>query len=64
MQLWVSKEAPEPQQCRNKRKMAVDYHFKAKNFELLNLKSFLCIQRNSLCIIEVTGAMWIIALGG
>ena len=64
MQLWVSKEASGPQKCRNKRKMAVDYDFKAKNFELLNLKSFLCILWNSLCIIEVTGAKRIIALGG
>ena len=43
MPIWVSREASGPQQCRNKRKMAVDSDFKAKNFELLNLKSFLCI---------------------
>ena len=43
MQLWVSKEAPEPQQCRNKRKMAVDKDFKAKKLKSLELKIFLCI---------------------
>ena len=38
MQLWVSKDASGPQQCRIKRKMAVDNDFKAKILKLLNLK--------------------------
>ena len=54
MPLLVSKEASGPQKCRNKRKLAVDKDLKAKKLKILSF----------LCIIEVTGAMWILSLAG
>ena len=64
MTIWVSKEASGAHEYRHKKKTAADDDFRVRKFKLENTTVFLCILQNFLCIIEVTGVMWIMGLEG
>ena len=60
----MPKEALGPLYCRNKVENNADNDFSDKNLNLLRLKFPLCIWQDFLCIMKVTGAMWIMSLWG